>query len=98
MGLDIRAGMHAGEVDLQRRDVAGIGVHIASRVIGEAEPSQIVVSRTVRDLVAGSEIPPAQRTRGGLAALRRLGRLRMHTHPPGRGTSSRLLATGGPPR
>jgi len=56
MGLDIRAGMHAGEVDLQRRDVAGIGVHIASRVIGEAEPSQIVVSRTVRDLVAGSDI------------------------------------------
>jgi class 3 adenylate cyclase len=56
MGLHIRAGMHAGEVDLQRRDVAGIGVHIASRVMGEAEPSQIVVSRTVRDLVAGSDI------------------------------------------
>ncbi len=55
-GLDIRAGMHAGEVDLQRRDVAGIGVHIASRVMSEAEPSQILVSRTVRDLVAGSDI------------------------------------------
>jgi hypothetical protein len=55
-GLDIRAGMHAGEVDLQRCDVAGIGVHIASRVMGEAEPSQILVSRTVRDLVAGSDI------------------------------------------
>jgi class 3 adenylate cyclase len=54
--LDIRAGMHAGEVDLQRRDVAGIGVHIASRVMGEAEPCQILVSRTVRDLVAGSDI------------------------------------------
>ena len=54
--LDIRAGMHAGEVDLQRRDVAGIGVHIASRVMGEAEPSQILVSRTVHDLVAGSDI------------------------------------------
>ena len=38
--LDIRAGMHAGEVDLQRRDVAGIGVHIASRVMGEADPSR----------------------------------------------------------
>jgi class 3 adenylate cyclase len=52
--LVIRAGLHAGEVDLQRRDVAGIGVHIASRVLDQAEPSQILVSRTVRDLVAGS--------------------------------------------
>jgi len=56
VGLDVRAGMHAGEVDLQRRDVAGIGVHIASRVMGAAEPSQILVSRTVRDLVSGSDI------------------------------------------
>jgi hypothetical protein len=54
--LVIRAGMHAGEVDLQRRDVAGIGVHIASRVLDQAEPSEILVSRTVRDLVAGSDI------------------------------------------
>lgn len=49
-------GDAAGEVDLQRRDVAGIGVHIASRVMGEAEPFQILVSRTVRDLVGGSDI------------------------------------------
>lgn len=57
-GIDvrIRAGMHAGEVDLRRRDVTGIGVHIASRVMSEAEPSQILVSRTVRDLVGGSDI------------------------------------------
>jgi class 3 adenylate cyclase len=54
--LVIRAGLHAGEVDLQRRDVAGIGVHIASRVLDQAEPSEILVSRTVRDLVAGSDI------------------------------------------
>jgi class 3 adenylate cyclase len=56
VGLDVRAGMHSGEVDLQRRDVAGIGVHIASRVMGAAQPSQILVSRTVRDLVSGSDI------------------------------------------
>jgi class 3 adenylate cyclase len=56
VGLDVRAGMHAGEVDLQRRDVTGIGVHIAARVMGEAEPSQILVSRTGRDLVGGSDI------------------------------------------
>ncbi|MGH2630342.1 MAG: adenylate/guanylate cyclase domain-containing protein [Actinomycetota bacterium] len=55
-GLDIRAGLHAGEIDLQRRDVTGIGVHIASRVMSEAEPSEILVSRTVRDLVGGSDI------------------------------------------
>lgn len=55
-GLEIRAGIHAGEVELQRRDVIGIGVHIASRVMGEAGPSQILLSRTVRDLVAGSTI------------------------------------------
>jgi class 3 adenylate cyclase len=54
--VEIRAGMHAGEVELRRRDVTGIGVHIASRVMDQAEPSQILVSRTVRDLVAGSEI------------------------------------------
>ena len=54
--LDVRAGIHAGEVNLQRRDVTGIGVHIAARVMGEAEPSQILVSRTVRDLVSGSNI------------------------------------------
>lgn len=56
VGLDVRVGMHVGEVDLQRRDVAGVGVHIASRVMSEAEPSQILVSRTVRDLVGGSDI------------------------------------------
>lgn len=56
VGLDVRVGMHVGEVDLQRRDVVGIGVHIASRVVSEAEPSQILVSRTVRDLVGGSDI------------------------------------------
>jgi len=39
-----------------RRDVTGIGVHIASRVVGEAEPSEILVSRTIRDLVAGSDL------------------------------------------
>jgi class 3 adenylate cyclase len=56
VGLDVRAGMHVGEVDLQRRDVAGIGVHIAARVMSQAEPSQILVSRTVRDLVVGSDV------------------------------------------
>jgi class 3 adenylate cyclase len=54
--VDIRAGIHTGEVEGRRDDVGGIGVHIAARVMGAAEPGQILVSRTVRDLAAGSDI------------------------------------------
>jgi class 3 adenylate cyclase len=61
LDLQIRAGIHAGEVDVLRGDVRGIGVHIASRVLSEAEPSEILVSRTVRDLVAGSDVVLADR-------------------------------------
>jgi class 3 adenylate cyclase len=55
-GIEIRAGLHAGEVDLRGRDVGGIGVHIASRVMSVAAPGEILVSRTVRDLASGSQI------------------------------------------
>jgi class 3 adenylate cyclase len=55
-GLDIRAGLHTGEVDLSGGDVTGIAVHIAARVMGVAGPSEVVVSRTVVDLVAGSQL------------------------------------------
>jgi class 3 adenylate cyclase len=51
----IRAGLHAGEVELRGDDVGGIAVHIAARILAEARPGEIVVSRTVRDLVAGSD-------------------------------------------
>ncbi len=51
LGLEIRAGIHAGEIELRGED---IGVHIASRVAGQAGASQVLVSRTVKDLVAGS--------------------------------------------
>jgi class 3 adenylate cyclase len=53
--LQIRAGLHAGEVELRGEDVGGIAVHIAARIMAEAGPGEVVVSRTVRDLVAGSE-------------------------------------------
>ena len=59
LGLPIRAGIHTGEIETQGADVAGITVHIASRVMDSAAPNQILVSRTVRDLVAGSDIPLA---------------------------------------
>jgi class 3 adenylate cyclase/pimeloyl-ACP methyl ester carboxylesterase len=57
-GIDvkIRAGLHAGEVELRGDDVGGIAVHIAARVMGEADPGEILASSTVKDLVVGSGI------------------------------------------
>ncbi len=52
--LEVRSGLHTGEVELSVSDVRGIAVHIASRVAGLAGPGEAVVSRTVKDLVAGS--------------------------------------------
>jgi class 3 adenylate cyclase len=55
--LPIRAGLHAGEVELRDGDdVGGIAVHIAARIMAEAGSGEVVVSRTVRDLVAGSDL------------------------------------------
>ncbi|MFQ5967908.1 MAG: tetratricopeptide repeat protein [Acidimicrobiia bacterium] len=55
LGLGLRAGAHTGEVEIRGNDVDGIAVHVAARVAAEAGPDQILVSRTVKDLVAGSE-------------------------------------------
>jgi class 3 adenylate cyclase len=54
MGIEVRAGLHTGECDITDNKVAGITVAIGSRIASLAAPSQILVSRTVRDLVAGS--------------------------------------------
>ena len=54
LGLDMRAGLHTGEVERRRGGIAGIGVHIAARVSGLAGAGEVLVSRTVRDLVTGS--------------------------------------------
>jgi class 3 adenylate cyclase len=56
IGVQIRAGLHAGEVELRDEDVGGIAVHIAARVMAAASPDEILASRTVRDLVVGSDI------------------------------------------
>jgi class 3 adenylate cyclase len=56
LDLQIRAGLHTGEVELRGDDVGGIGVHIGARVNALANPSEVLVSRTVTDLVAGSGI------------------------------------------
>ena len=56
LDLQIRAGVHTGEVEVRGDDVGGIGVHIGARVGALAKPSEVLVSRTVTDLVAGSGI------------------------------------------
>lgn len=55
-GLEVRAGLHTGECELVDNDVRGIAVHIGARVSAEAGPGEVLVSRTVKDLVAGSGI------------------------------------------
>jgi class 3 adenylate cyclase len=54
LGIEIRAGLHTGEVAIEGDDVAGLGVVIGARVGALAGPSQVLVSQTVKDLVAGS--------------------------------------------
>jgi len=56
LGLEIRAGLHTGEIEHRGDDVSGLAVHLAQRVQGRAEPGEILVSRTLVDLVAGSDL------------------------------------------
>jgi class 3 adenylate cyclase len=60
-GIAIRAGVHTGEIELRGEDVAGIGVHIAARVAALADSGELLASRTVKDLVAGSDYTFASR-------------------------------------
>jgi class 3 adenylate cyclase len=52
--LDLRAGVHTGEVEVRGSDIAGLAVTIAKRVCDLAGPGEVLVSRTVADVVAGS--------------------------------------------
>jgi class 3 adenylate cyclase len=67
LGCDAYAGLHAGEVELLGDDIAGIAVHIAARVMSLAAPGEILVSRTIKDLLAGSGLQFEDR---GLHTLR----------------------------
>jgi class 3 adenylate cyclase len=53
-GIDVRAGVHTGEIELRGADVGGIGVHIGARIAAVAQPGEILISRTVKDLITGS--------------------------------------------
>jgi class 3 adenylate cyclase len=61
IGLPLRAGLHTGEIELRGRDVGGIAVHAAARVMAQCQPSEVLVSRVVTDLVAGAGIKFAER-------------------------------------
>jgi len=54
LGIAIRAGLHTGEIEVLGDDLGGIAVSIGARVMAEAGPSEVFVSQTVKDLVAGS--------------------------------------------
>ncbi len=90
LGVEIRAGLHTGECELIGDKVGGIAVHIGARVASSAGPGEVVVSSTVKDLVAGSgyqlrgsRSPRPQGGSGGVAAVRG-------------GAAGSLLKRGGP--
>jgi pimeloyl-ACP methyl ester carboxylesterase len=69
LGITVRSGLHTGEIELSADDIGGIAVHTAARVVAMAQPSETLVSSTVRDLVAGSGLRFEDR---GFHALRGL--------------------------
>ncbi len=56
LGIKVRAGLHTGEVERTESDVLGIAVHLAARIMDAASADEVVISRTVKDLVADSGI------------------------------------------
>jgi class 3 adenylate cyclase len=56
LGIEVRVGIHTGECIVGPTDVSGIAIHLASRVVGEASPGEVLVTSTVRDLVYGSGV------------------------------------------
>jgi class 3 adenylate cyclase len=61
IGLEVRAGLHTGELEVMDGDLGGLAVHIAARVMDRAAPCEVLVSSTVKDLVVGSGIPFQER-------------------------------------
>ena len=61
LALEIRAGIHVGEIEVLPDDIAGLAVHLGARVSALAGPGEVLVSSTVKDLVVGSGIAFADR-------------------------------------
>ena len=56
IGVSVRAGLHVGEIESSANDVNGLAVHVAARVVATAAPNRVLVSSTLKDLLAGSDI------------------------------------------
>jgi class 3 adenylate cyclase len=69
VGVRVRAGLHSGECEVIADDVRGVAVHIGARVLGLAQPDEVLVSRTVRDLLFGSDVGFAERGRHALKGV-----------------------------
>jgi class 3 adenylate cyclase len=76
LGIEIRAGLHTGECELMRDKIGGIAVHTGARVAAAADPGEVLVSSTVKDLVAGSGIAFADR---GERELKGVGSWRLYS-------------------
>jgi class 3 adenylate cyclase/pimeloyl-ACP methyl ester carboxylesterase len=61
IGLPLRAGLHTGEIEIRGKDILGIAVHAASRVMAQSQPDEVLVSRVVTDLVAGAGLTFSER-------------------------------------
>jgi class 3 adenylate cyclase len=69
LGVEIRAGLHTGEIELAPTGVEGIAVHIGARVASLATPGEVLVSSTVKDLVVGSGLEFGDRGRHELRGV-----------------------------
>ncbi|HYY81320.1 MAG TPA: adenylate/guanylate cyclase domain-containing protein [Actinomycetes bacterium] len=89
-GVEVRAGLHTGEVQFRGGDVGGIAVHVAARVMAAAGAGQVLVTRTVQELVAGSDIPLEDRGSHplrGIAGETRLFAVRVSTSAAAAGSA-----------
>jgi len=84
LGIEVRAGLHTGEFEVRGDDIGGIAVHIGARVSAPAEPNDVLVSSTLRDLVIGSGLEFEDRARHQLKGV-----------PVNGGSSPSLLRSGG---
>jgi len=69
VGLPLRAGLHTGEIEIRGRDIGGIAVHAAARVMAKSQPSEVLVSRVITDLVAGAGLKFSERGSHDLKGL-----------------------------
>lgn len=69
LGIEVRAGLHAGEIEVRGADIAGMAVHIAARVAALAGPGEVLASSTVREIVTGSRREFAERGAHGLKGV-----------------------------